>query len=215
SLSNSCQPTTSLSSGASSSGNIKVQGNGFSDQVVVLSGTASSTEKDYRNRNNTLSKQIVFSNSPDLALSTKLDSSLWSNNQGTASVTVTVTNRSTINAASNVTVDIQLPAETTLDNANALGCLNTSPVQCPLGNIAVKSKKDLTLSLSTGNPQDAQLSTKLSASNDNFPTGPTSADITLHYKQQSTGGGGGGGGGSIGWLLPGLILLRLRWKASR
>ena len=197
---NRCRLADNLSAEGSLTRDLVIDGNGGADQVVTVGITASAIEDDYRRRNNRIEQRVVFSDKPDLALSAVQQSGSANETR----VVVTLTNRSTINLAGNGEVRFALPRNTTLSNADALGCSLSNPVRCPAGNVPASSSRTLNLIFAsdTGDSQSITLS-GFSADGDVPNDSDSSVTLTLRYPSAapapgggSGGFGGGGGGGS-------------------
>ncbi|WP_421711790.1 S1 family peptidase [Alcanivorax sp.] len=211
---NRCRLADNLSAEGSLTRDLVVDGNGGADQVVTVGITASAIEDDYRRRNNRIEQRVVFSDKPDLALSAVQQSGSANETR----VVVTLTNRSTINLAGNGEVRFALPRNTTLSNADALGCSLSNPVRCPAGNVPASSSRTLNLIFAsdTGDSQSITLS-GFSADGDVPNDSDSRVTLTLRYASADPApgggsgglGGGGGGGGAPGLLtvLAGLLLV--------
>lgn len=206
---NRCRPAASLAAGGAVTQDFTLNGNGGSDQRVTVTFAASANEDDYRRRNNQIAQFVVFSDQPDLALSATQQGSTANE----ATVAVTLHNRSTINAATNGEIRFSLPLDTTLKNAAELGCILSSPVSCPTGNIAAGSNQGITLTFLSETGESRAISFSGIAGNGDFPDdNDNTAAVTLQYSATapsggSRGGGGGGGAPAILTLLAGLMLM--------
>lgn len=210
-----CRPASSLAADTSVNQDLVVDGNGGADQVVTVAITATANQDDYRRRNNRIEQKVVFSDQPDLALSAVQQSG----NASEARVAVTLSNRSTINGATDGEIRFSLPLNTTLENADELDCTLSNPLSCPVGNLPASSSQtvNLTFASDTGENQAitfAGFSTNGDLPNDNENT----AKLTLRYPSPApspTGGGSSGGGAPATLtLLAGLLLVLRRFNAK-
>lgn len=203
---------SSLTAGGHSSGQVEVSHNGVTETDATLALSVSSDEDEYRIKNNQAPVTVVFSNRPDLTVSAEQTSAdLDSNGQGIATIAVRVSNLSTVNAASDATVELTLPAGTTAGGDDTVQC----DTLCWIGPMASGASVDFTLTLTSGTPQTGTLT--LAAADQNggdFPRDNNQHELTVAYSgvkaASDSGGGGSGGGGSfgVGWLfaLAGLAL---------
>ncbi|HBC19447.1 MAG TPA: serine protease, partial [Alcanivorax sp.] len=122
-----------------------IDGNGGADQVVTVAISATANQDDYRRRNNRIAQKVVFSDQPDLTLSAFQKSG----NTSEARVAVTLSNRSTINDATNGEIRFSLPLNTTLANADELGCTLSNPLRCPVGNVPATNSQTLNLTFAS------------------------------------------------------------------
>lgn len=204
---NRCTPVSSLSGSRTQS--LSVSGNNGQDQVVTVAVQGSSDQEDYRRRNNRLEQVIVFSNNPDIAL----DARLTGSSSNRASVSVTLRNLSTLNAATGTAVQFTLPVGMNLDNAATLGCTGTSPVQCPLGTLAPGAGKVINLRISSPSSIARTLTFQGTLNERDVPSGDTFKQVLVSFSTgvtaSASGSSGGGGSLWIGLLLP-LAALGLR-----
>lgn len=118
-----CTLTPPLTAGADSSGQVEVNHNGATETDATLTLEVGSDEDEYRIKNNQAPITVVFSNRPDLTVSAEQTAgNLDSDGQGIATVVVRVSNLSTVNAASNATVELTLPAGTTARGDDTVQC---------------------------------------------------------------------------------------------
>ena len=210
-----CRPVSSLAASSSVNQDLVVDGNGGTDQVVTVAITATANQDDYRRRNNRIAQMVVFSNQPDLTLSAVQQSG----NTSEARVAVTLNNRSTINNATNGEIRFSLPLNTTLANADELGCTLSNPLRCPVGNLAASGSRTLNLTFvsDTGDNQ-AVTFTGFSGNGDVPNDSDSRVTLTLRYPSpaptQTGGGSSGGGAPAILTLLAGLLLVLRNTRAK-
>lgn len=206
---NRCRPAASLAPSGKVAQDFVLNGNGETDKVVTVAITATSNEDDYRRRNNRIEQKVVFSNKPDLAISAVQQSG----NASEARIAVTLSNRSTLNGATDGEIRFPLPLNTTLENADELGCTLSNPLRCPVGDLPATSSQTLNLTFvsDTGESQSITF-TAFSGDGGDVPNdSDNTATLTLRYPSPApspTGGGSSGGGApAILTLLAGLLLV--------
>ena len=210
-----CRPVSSLAASSSVNQDLVVDGNGGADQVVTVAITATANQDDYRRRNNRIAQMVVFSNQPDLTLSAVQQSG----NTSEARVAVTLNNRSTINNATNGEIRFSLPLNTTLANADELGCTLSNPVSCPVGDLPASSSQTVNLTFASDTGENRSITFTGFSTNGDLPNdNDNSAKLTLRYPSPApspTGGGSSGGGAPATLtLLAGLLLVLRRFTAK-
>ncbi len=210
-----CRPVSSLAASSSVNQDLVVDGNGGTDQVVTVAITATANQDDYRRRNNRIAQMVVFSNQPDLTLSAVQQSG----NTSEARVAVTLNNRSTINNATNGEIRFSLPLNTTLANADELGCTLSNPVSCPVGDLPASSSQTVNLTFASDTGENRSITFTGFSTNGDLPNdNDNSAKLTLRYPSPApspTGGGSSGGGAPATLtLLAGLLLVLRRFTAK-
>jgi len=204
---NRCRPAASLAASGSVTQDLVIDGNSGADQVVTVAISATANQDDYRRRNNRITQKVVFSNQPDLALSAIQQSG----NTSEARVAVTLSNRSTINGATDGEIRFSLPLNTTLANADELGCTLSNPLRCPVGNLPASTSQTLNLTFVSDTGANQAITFTGFSSNGDLPNDDDdNATLTLRYPSPPpTGGGSSGGGGApaIFTLLAGLLLV--------
>jgi len=184
-----------------------IDGSSGADQVVTVAISATANQDDYRRRNNRITQKVVFSNQPDLTLSAVQQSG----NTSEARVAVTLSNRSTINGATDGEIRFSLPLNTTLANADELGCTLSNPLRCPVGNLPASTSQTLNLTFVSDTGANQAITFTSFSSNGDLPNDDDdNATLTLRYPSPPpTGGGSSGGGGApaIFTLLAGLLLV--------
>ncbi len=212
---NRCRPAASLAASSSVTQDLVIDGSSGADQVVTVAISATANQDDYRRRNNRITQKVVFSNQPDLALSAIQQSG----NTSEARVAVTLSNRSTINGATDGEIRFSLPLNTTLANADELGCTLSNPLRCPVGNLAASGSRTLNLTFvsDTGDNQ-AVTFTGFSGNGDVPNDSDSRVTLTLRYPSpaptQTGGGSSGGGAPAILTLLAGLLLVLRNTRAK-
>ncbi|MGI9575921.1 trypsin-like serine protease [Alloalcanivorax xenomutans] len=221
---------SSLTAGGHSSGQVEVSHNGVTETDATLALSVSSDEDEYRIKNNQAPVTVVFSNRPDLTVSAEQTAgNLDSDGQGIATVVVRVSNLSTVNAASNATVELTLPAGTTARGDDTVQC----DTLCWVGPMDSGASVEFTLTLTSGTPESSTLTlTTTDQNGGDFPQDNNRHELAVAYSGvkavsdtgsgdtsdtgSSGGSGGGGGGGSfgVGWLLA-LAGLALRIQPVR
>lgn len=221
---------SSLTAGSGSSGQVEVSHNGVTETDATLALSVSSDEDEYRIKNNQAPVTVVFSNRPDLTVSAEQTAgNLDSDGQGIATVVVRVSNLSTVNAASNATVELTLPAGTTARGDDTVQC----DTLCWVGPMDSGASVEFTLTLTSGTPESSTLTlTTTDQNGGDFPQDNNRHELAVAYSGvkavsdtgsgdtsdtgSSGGSGGGGGGGSfgVGWLLA-LAGLALRIQPVR
>jgi len=212
---NRCRPASSLAASGSVNQDLVIDGNGGADQVVTVAITATSNEDDYRRRNNRIEQKVVFSDQPDLALSAVQQSG----NASEARVTVTLSNRSTLNGATDGEIRFSLPLNTTLENADELGCTLSNPLSCPVGDLPANSSQTVNLTFASDTGENQAITFTGFSTNGDLPNdNDNTATLTLRYPSPApspTGGGSSGGGApAILTLLAGLLLVLRRFSAK-
>ena len=206
-----CTVASNLAAGASRTGSVAVTDSSGTDQVVTLTLSASADENDYRRRNDSLTQEIVFSDNPDLALSAAQQTS----SPTRATLALTLSNRSPLNAATNTGISFPLPANTQLVNGPALGCQQSNPVYCPVGNLSPEQSQTLTLEFTTDTGINQAFTFTANADQNDIP-GDTDAetDITVRYNAtvNTAASGSSGGGGASLWLGLMALLLGVRLR---
>ena len=209
-----CRPASSLAASGSVNQDLVVDGNGGGDQVVTVAITATANQDDYRRRNNRIAQKVVFSNQPDLTLSAVQQSG----NTSEARVAVTLSNRSTINDATNGEIRFSLPLNTTLTNADELGCTLANPLRCPVGNVPATTSQTLNLTFASDTGANQAITFTGFSSNGDLPNDDDDdATLTLRYPSPPPVGGGSSGGGgapTIVILLAGLLLVLRSFPAN-
>ena len=204
---NRCRPAGSLAASGSVPQDLVIDGNGGADQVVTVAISATANQDDYRHRNNRIAQKVVFSDQPDLTLSAVQKSG----NTSEARVAVTLSNRSTINDATNGEIRFSLPLNTTLANADELGCTLSNPLRCPVGNVPATSSQTLNLTFASDTGANRAITFTGFSSNGDLPNdNDNTATLTLRYPSPPPVGGGSSGGGgapTIVTLLAGLLLV--------
>ena len=204
---NRCRPAGSLAASGSVPQDLVIDGNGGADQVVTVAISATANQDDYRRRNNRIAQKVVFSDQPDLTLSAFQKSG----NTSEARVAVTLSNRSTINDATNGEIRFSLPLNTTLANADELGCTLSNPLRCPVGNVPATNSQTLNLTFASDTGANRAITFTGFSSNGDLPNdNDNTATLTLRYPSQAPAGGGSSGGGgapTIFTLLAGLLLV--------
>jgi len=204
---NRCRPAASLAASGSVTQDLVIDGNSGADQVVTVAISATANQDDYRRRNNRITQKVVFSNQPDLTLSAVQQSG----NTSEARVAVTLSNRSTINGATDGEIRFSLPLNTTLANADELGCTLSNPLRCPVGNLPASTSQTLNLTFVSDTGANQAITFTSFSSNGDLPNDDDdNATLTLRYPSPPpTGGGSSGGGGApaIFTLLAGLLLV--------
>jgi hypothetical protein len=210
-----CRPVSSLAASSSVNQDLVVDGNGGTDQVVTVAISATANQDDYRRRNNRIAQKVVFSNQPDLTLSAVQQSG----NTSEARVAVTLNNRSTINNATNGEIRFSLPLNTTLANADELGCTLSNPVSCPVGDLPASSSQTVNLTFASDTGENRSITFTGFSTNGDLPNdNDNSAKLTLRYPSPApspTGGGSSGGGAPATLtLLAGLLLVLRRFTTK-
>ena len=210
-----CRPASSLAADTSVNQDLVVDGNGGGDQVVTVAITATANQDDYRRRNNRIEQKVVFSDQPDLALSAVQQSG----NASEARVAVTLSNRSTINGATDGDIRFSLPLNTTLENADELDCTLSNPLSCPVGNLPTSSSQTLNLTFASDTGENQEITFTGFSTNGDLPDdNDNTATLTLRYPSPApspTGGGSSGGGAPATLtLLAGLLLVLRRFNAK-
>jgi len=204
---NRCRPAGSLAASGSVLQDLVIDGNGGADQVVTVAISATANQDDYRRRNNRIAQKVVFSDQPDLTLSAVQKSG----NTSEARVAVTLSNRSTINDATNGEIRFSLPLNTTLANADELGCTLSNPLRCPVGNVPATTSQTLNLTFASDTGANQAITFTSFSSNGDLPNDNNdNAMLTLRYPSPPPVGGGSSGGGgapTIVTLLAGLLLV--------
>ena len=204
---NRCRPAASLAASGSVTQDLVIDGSSGADQVVTVAISATANQDDYRRRNNRITQKVVFSNQPDLTLSAVQQSG----NTSEARVAVTLSNRSTINGATDGEIRFSLPLNTTLANADELGCTLSNPLRCPVGNLPASTSQTLNLTFVSDTGANQAITFTSFSSNGDLPNDDDdNATLTLRYPSPPpTGGGSSGGGGApaIFTLLAGLLLV--------
>ena len=207
-----CTVASNLAAGASRTGNVAVTDSSGTDQVVTLTLSASADENDYRRRNDSLMQEIVFSDNPDLALSAAQQTS----SPTRATLALTLSNRSPLNAATNTGISFPLPANTQLVNGPALGCQQSNPVYCTVGNLSPEQSQTLTLEFTTDTGINQAFTFTANADQNDIP-GDTDAETSITVRYNATvntaASGSSGGGGASLWL--GLMALLLGVRRPR
>ena len=210
-----CRPVSSLAASSSVTQDLVIDGSSGADQVVTVAITATANQDDYRRRNNRIAQMVVFSNQPDLTLSAVQQSG----NTSEARVAVTLNNRSTINNATNGEIRFSLPLNTTLANADELGCTLSNPVSCPVGDLPASSSQTVNLTFASDTGENRSITFTGFSTNGDLPNdNDNSAKLTLRYPSPApspTGGGSSGGGAPATLtLLAGLLLVLRRFTAK-
>lgn len=207
-LGNTCTPTGSLAGSRTQS--FTVNGNNGQDQVVTIDIQGRANQEDFRRPNNTLQQVVVFSNNPDIALEARQTSQTTDR----ATVTVTLSNLSTLNAATGTAVEFSLPSGISLANAATLGCTDTSPTRCPMGTLAADTSKRLNLQLDSSAGISRMLNLTATLNERDVPDGDTRRSLSVNYAAVATStfnrDGSSGGGVPMPALLLTLSLLALR-----
>ena len=193
-IGNRCTPVTSLTGSRTQS--LTVNGNNGQDQVVTVTLVGSADQEDYRRRNNSLQQVVVFSNNPDIALTARTTASTADR----ATLSVTLRNLSTLNAASGTAVEFTLPAGMTLANAGTLGCTGASPTRCPLGTLAPETAKVLNLQINSADSITRTLSFQGTLNERDIPAGDTRQSVLVSFRAASSSSAGSGGGGGTIWF---------------
>ncbi|WP_421705787.1 S1 family peptidase [Alloalcanivorax xenomutans] len=218
---------SSLTAGGHSSGQVEVSHNGVTETGATLALSVSSDEDEYRIKNNQAPVTVVFSNRPDLTVSAEQTAgNLDSDGQGIATVAVRVSNLSTVNAASNATVELTLPAGTTARGDDTIQC----DTLCWVGPMDSGASVEFTLTLTSGTPESSTLTlTTTDQNGGDFPQDNNRHELAVAYSgvkavsdtgsgdtsdTGSSGGSGGGGSFGVGWLLA-LAGLALRIQPVR
>ncbi|WP_284455981.1 S1 family serine peptidase [Alloalcanivorax xenomutans] len=218
---------SSLTAGGHSSGQVEVSHNGVTETDATLALSVSSDEDEYRIKNNQAPVTVVFSNRPDLTVSAEQTAgNLDSDGQGIATVAVRVSNLSTVNAASNATVELTLPAGTTARGDDTVQC----DTLCWVGPMDSGASVEFTLTLTSGTPESSTLTlTTTDQNGGDFPQDNNRHELAVAYSgvkavsdtgsgdtsdTGSSGGSGGGGSFGVGWLLA-LAGLALRIQPVR
>ena len=218
---------SSLTAGGHSSGQVEVSHNGVTETDATLALSVSSDEDEYRIKNNQAPVTVVFSNRPDLTVSAEQTAgNLDSDGQGIATVVVRVSNLSTVNAASNATVELTLHAGTTARGDDTVQC----DTLCWVGPMASGASVEFTLTLTSGTPESSTLTlTTTDQNGGDFPQDNNRHELAVAYSgvkavsdtgsgdtsdTGSSGGSGGGGSFGVGWLLA-LAGLALRIQPVR
>ncbi|ERS13359.1 serine protease [Alloalcanivorax xenomutans] len=218
---------SSLTAGGHSSGQVEVSHNGVTETDATLALSVSSDEDEYRIKNNQAPVTVVFSNRPDLTVSAEQTAgNLDSDGQGIATVVVRVSNLSTVNAASNATVELTLPAGTTARGDDTVQC----DTLCWVGPMDSGASVEFTLTLTSGTPESSTLTlTTTDQNGGDFPQDNNRHELAVAYSgvkavsdtgsgdtsdTGSSGGSGGGGSFGVGWLLA-LAGLALRIQPVR
>ena len=218
---------SSLTAGSGSSGQVEVSHNGVTETDATLALSVSSDEDEYRIKNNQAPVTVVFSNRPDLTVSAEQTAgNLDSDGQGIATVVVRVSNLSTVNAASNATVELTLPAGTTARGDDTVQC----DTLCWVGPMDSGASVEFTLTLTSGTPESSTLTlTTTDQNGGDFPQDNNRHELAVAYSgvkavsdtgsgdtsdTGSSGGSGGGGSFGVGWLLA-LAGLALRIQPVR
>lgn len=218
---------SSLTAGGHSSGQVEVSHNGVTETGATLALSVSSDEDEYRIKNNQAPVTVVFSNRPDLTVSAEQTAgNLDSDGQGIATVVVRVSNLSTVNAASNATVELTLPAGTTARGDDTVQC----DTLCWVGPMDSGASVEFTLTLTSGTPESSTLTlTTTDQNGGDFPQDNNRHELAVAYSgvkavsdtgsgdtsdTGSSGGSGGGGSFGVGWLLA-LAGLALRIQPVR
>lgn len=183
--------------------------------VETLVFNADATEEEYRAKNNRQEISVIFSDDADLSVQAAvLRSGVNNNGEGTAEVTVTVRNLTTIAGAvaGNVSLEVNPPVGTSLTTSSA-PCGST----CNLGELSPGESAEITLAFTSGTPQPGTLNLAVTTTDDEFPETNNTTDVALSYSNitvtsssNNDGGGGGGGGGALGALLALIALAGLR-----
>ncbi|AFT71606.1 Serine endopeptidase/trypsin-like serine proteinase family protein [Alloalcanivorax dieselolei B5] len=216
-----CTLTFPLTAGNDSNGQVAVSHNGVTETDAILTLAVSSDEDEYRIKNNQAPVTVVFSNRPDLTVSAEQTSAdLDSNGQGIATIAVRVSNLSTVNAASDASVELTLPAGTTASGDDTVQC----DTLCWIGPMARGASVDFTLTLTSGTPESGTLTLAAADQNgEDFPQDNNQHELTVAYSgvkaasdsgDGDSGGSGGGGSFGVGWLLA-LAGLALRAQTPR
>lgn len=197
------------------------------DQAVNVSvksfNDASNNLWDYRVANNDITQRIVFSDSPDIALtvagfSQALVNTTASHTDGRAWVIGKIMNRSGIASA---TVDLQavLPAGYTFESWEGLP--ECSAVDCSL-TLSAGEQREFKLRVFVPDAVSGTVALSASAQVGDYPTGDTDATVNVAFNvvvddSVVVGPGtppvippsqvGGGGGAFDFWLLSGLVLV--------
>ncbi|WP_101676341.1 trypsin-like serine protease [Alloalcanivorax mobilis] len=207
SLSSGCQPVDSLAAGAQTDigiVHVTAQGEFHASPTLVLS----TEQPDYRPLNNRRPVTLVFSDRPDLSVTGQLTDIGYRGDAGEATLTVTVSNPSTVADADAVFLDLALPVNTTL-SSSSLPC-DTS---CSLGTLVSGASRTLTFTLSNSAPQTGQVRVQVSDTNGgDFPDDNNLYVATLSYPPRPPASSGGGGGGIAPWLL--VVLAAGLWRRS-
>ncbi|MBQ25995.1 serine protease [Alcanivorax sp.] len=207
-----CTVASSLAAGASRTGSVAVTDSSGTDQVVTLTLSASADENDYRRRNDDRVQEIAFSNNPDLALFAAQQTS----SPTRARLTLTLSNHSPLNAATNTGLSFPLPANTQLVNGAELGCQQGNPVFCPVGDLNPEQSQTLALEFTTDTGISQVFTFNASADQGDLPGDTdTEVDITVQYNASvnTAARGSSGGGGASLWL--GLMALMLGVRRPR
>ena len=207
-----CTVASSLAAGASRTGSVEVTDSSGTDQVVTLTLSASADENDYRRRNDDRVQEIAFSDNPDLALSAAQQTS----SPTRATLALTLSNRSPLNAATNSGISFPLPANTQLVNGPALGCQQSNPVYCPVGNLSPEQSQTLTLEFTTDTGINQAFTFTANADQNDIPgdtDAETSITVRYHATVNTAASGSSGGGGASLWL--GLMALLLGVRRPR
>ena len=212
---NRCRPAASLAASGSVTQDLVIDGNSGADQVVTVAISATANQDDYRRRNNRITQKVVFSNQPDLTLSAVQQSG----NTSEARVAVTLSNRSTLNGATDGEIRFSLPLNTTLANADELGCILSNPVSCPVGDLPASSSQTVNLTFASDTGENRSITFTGFSTNGDLPNdNDNSAKLTLRYPSPApspTGGGSSGGGAPATLtLLAGLLLVLRRFTAK-
>lgn len=196
---NRCSPVSSLSGSRNQS--LILYGNNGQNQVITVTVQGTADQEDYRRRNNTLQQVVVFSNNPDIALSVRQTSRTTNR----AIVAATLSNLSTLNPASGTALLFTLPTGMSLNNAATLGCTGTSPIRCPLGDLAMESSKTLNLQIDSNNGTSRSLTFQATLNEQDVPAGDTTQTQTISYSPAPTVAPSSGSSGGPWW--PGMLAL--------
>lgn len=186
---------------------------------VVVAGLV-----DYRSGNDTVSRRLLFSSNPDLALELAGFVQEVVDGQGTAWVIGKVLNRSTSAEAGATAQNVQLAvaADPTLQVAGWEGVTCTGWV-CSLGSLAPGEEKSFRLRLTSAGALGGDVAVTATSSSTDFPSAPAGVDDTsgnvtvafnvIHAPPPPAATGGGGGAGHF-LLLPLVLLALLRRRLS-
>lgn len=185
---------------------------GEGQAVVTLDVTQD--QDDYRLKTSRADTTVIFSNRPDLAVEGELLSLTHNaNGSGEARVRVTARNLSTLNGASAVYVETDLPAGTTITGAsNGVVC----DPDCDLGALGTGQSASFTLSLGSDSARSGPVVlTVVEDPNGDFPADNNEDRVTLRYPAQTIPNyfddSGGGGAWSFLLALVAFAGLRRQW----
>lgn len=170
-----CTGDNPLAAQTVNQGAVDIQHDGTSREVVTIVLTSEADEGDYRNGNDRVEQDLIFSDEPDITLT------FGSANTSklSASLPLTVANTATHRSASDISFTLNLPSAITLDNADTLNCNGHPPVCTPGDDLPAGSDKQYSLELSADSTGTHDLSATGESADGDFPNADPDASTSI------------------------------------